>query len=73
MTLGLTLEHARSSAPDFVDVADLPRRVVQERHRGRLNEQVVVVGGASHERREPDDLVADLETDSLLEKALRRL
>jgi hypothetical protein len=73
MALGVTLEHVLGPAPDFVDIADLPGRVVEERHRGRLNEQVVMVGGATHERGDTDNLIADLETDSLLEEALRRL
>jgi hypothetical protein len=66
----VTFEHRRGAPSNFVDVIDLPGRVMQERNRAWLEEQVVVVGGAPHERGESSDLVADLESDSVNEEAL---
>ena len=71
VSLGMTFEHAHGSAPDLVDVFDLPGRVMQERHRGRLEQQVVMVGGASQEGSGPQDLVTYLEPDAIDEEALR--
>jgi hypothetical protein len=47
---GVALERGEGTAPDVVDVVDLPGRVVQEVHRGGQHQDVVVVGGAAHER-----------------------
>lgn len=71
VALGVGLEHRGRSAPDLVDVIDLPRGVVQERDRCLLNEHVVVVGRTAHERSQTRDGVADLEPDALLKEPLR--
>ena len=70
VTLRVTFEHRHGTPANFIDIVDLPGRVMQERHRGRLEQQVVVVGGAPHECGESSDLVADLEPDSVYEEAL---
>jgi len=71
VTLGMTFEHSHCAAADFVDVFDLPRCVMKERHRGGLDQQVVMVGGAAHEGGDTGDLVAYLESDPIDEEALR--
>lgn len=48
---------------DVVDVVDLPGGVVQEVHGRLLHQDVVVVGGAPHERRDGGHLVTDLEAE----------
>ena len=73
VALGIGLEHGGGAAADLVDVVDLPRGVVQEVDRGLLDEHVVVVGGAAHERREAGDGVADLEAQALGEEPLAGL
>ena len=71
VAFGVTFEHPHGAAADFVDIVDLPRRVMEERHWGGLEEQVVVVGGAAHEGGDTGDLVAYLESDPIDEEALR--
>ena len=71
VTFGMALEHPHCSAANFVDIVDLPGRVMQERHRGRLDQQVVMVGGAPHEGGDTSNFVAHLESDAVYEEALR--
>jgi hypothetical protein len=66
----VTFKHRHGAPANFIDIINLPRRVMQERHRGWLEQQIVVVGGAPHERGESSDPVADLEPNSVAEKAL---
>ena len=68
--LGVLLEHRHGAASDLVDVLDLPGGVVQEVHRRLLDQDVVVVSGAAHERGDRGDDVADLEPDALGEETL---
>ena len=65
VTAGIGLEHFDRPAPDVVDIVDLPSSVVQEAHRRLQHENVVMVGGASHECACTLDLVADLEAESV--------
>jgi hypothetical protein len=69
--LGVALEHPLGTAADFIDVIDLPGRVMQERHGGRLDQQVVMISGAPHKCRCSPDFVAHLESDAGREEALR--
>jgi hypothetical protein len=67
----VTVEHPRGSAANFVDIFDLPGRVMQERDGEWLEQQVVMVGGASQEGGGPSDLVTHFEPNAIDEEALR--
>src|ERR1700730_18865203 len=58
------------ASADLVHYFDLPGGVMQERDRCRLDEQIVVIGGAPEERGCPGYGVAALEADSLDEDPL---
>jgi hypothetical protein len=73
MPAGVGGQHGAGAAADLFDVVDLPRGVVQERDGSLLDEHVVVVGRAAHERGKTGDRVADLEAEPLLEERLREL
>src|SRR6202023_3339464 len=61
------------SSADFVDIFDLPGSVMQERHRRRLEQQVVMVGRAPQKGGEALDLVTHLESNAVDEESLRGL
>src|SRR5271166_606763 len=67
------LQHGGGPATHLVDVIDLPGGVMQERHRRLLDQDVVMVGGAAHERGQARHRIADLEPEAASEKLLREL
>jgi hypothetical protein len=67
----VAVEHTRGSAANFVNIFDLPGCVMQERHGGRLDQQVVMIGRAPDEGGDAPDLVAHLESDAIYEETLR--
>jgi hypothetical protein len=71
MTAGPGSKHVHGTAADFVDILDLPAGVMEERHCCLLHEQVVVVGGATQERPELLDDVADPKAQAIDEERLR--
>jgi hypothetical protein len=69
----MTFEHPHRSAPHLIDIFDLPGRVVQERNRGILKEEIVMIGRAPEKGGDAPNFVAHLEPDAVDEEALRGL
>jgi hypothetical protein len=71
VALGVLGQHRGGAAADGVDVIDLPAAVVQERHRGPLHQDVVVIGGAAQEHSDVTHGITDPETQPVNEKGVR--
>src|SRR4029077_13188650 len=72
VTLRMFGKHRLGPATNLVDVVNLPRSVMQETDGRGLQQQIVVVWRTAHEGRQSGGRVADLETEAIGEKPLRR-
>src|ERR1700761_2324436 len=73
MTFGVAFKHRGGTATHLVDVVDFPCGVVQEVQRRLLHQDVVMVGGASHEAGQSGHVIGDFEAQPVSEKPVTGL